>query len=91
MDDAPVSLSEARWDRCSRVEEQTVVDLLRAVLAKIERGEIKPDHAFLCLGEVVAYRGVSSQWMQAGGFNVYAQIGLLERCKTDLLNSAVSS
>lgn len=89
MDDRPVSLAEARWNRCGRTEELSVVDMLRAALAKIERGEIKPDHAFLCLGEVVAYRGVSSQWMQAGSFNVYAQLGLLERCKADLLNASV--
>jgi len=56
----PVSIAEARWDRCSRTDEQSVVDMLRAALAKIERGEIKPDHAFLCLGEVAAYRGVST-------------------------------
>ena len=89
MTDTPISLSEARWDRCGRTEDLSVVDMLRAVIAKIERGEIKADHAFLCLGEVVAYRGVSSQWMQAGSFNVYGQIGLIERCKTDLLNASV--
>lgn len=84
----PVSFAEAKWKRETDTRKHSVVDMLTVAIAQIERGEIDADHAFLCVGSITEENAVNTNWFQAGKFNAYAQIGLLERCKLDLIACA---
>jgi hypothetical protein len=80
----PTSLAERRWDTKESPADHSVADMLRVALGRIERGEIKPDHAVLCLGKIDD--GVSrAEYMQAGTYLAFAQVGLLDRAKALLV------
>lgn len=85
-----VSLTERKWNSNSAVDAHTVLDMLRVAIAQIERGEIEASHAILCLGHVTDENGASTDWLQAGKFDAFRQLGLLERVKMAIIDSGVS-
>jgi hypothetical protein len=77
---APINLASRRWDSGDgRPGSHSVRDMLEVALAKLESGELGTvDHAILVWGRETDGVGEDG-YFQAGSFNVFAQVGLLER------------
>ena len=85
----PVSLEEARWAKDNNVRAHNVAACLRVALAQIERGEIEADHVVVCFGVSNEETGsITTDWLQAGKFSGFAQLGLLERIKMAIVQHA---
>lgn len=88
MSDEPISLAERRWDRNTKPSASSVADMLRVVIARIERGEIVATHAIVTIGIELDNGCVDAKFYQAGTFNPYAQIGLLTRVAQTMMMPA---
>lgn len=85
----PVSLEQARWERESDTRAHSVVAMLRVAIGQIEKGDIKADHAVLCLGaQNDETNAITTDWLQSGKFSAFAQLGLLERVKLGIVECA---
>lgn len=83
------SLIEKRWDGDDDTRSYTVADMLRVALAKIEKGEIVAEHGILVLGKKHEDRGsCETDWLQAGTFDFFSQIGMIERAKMSIAKGA---
>ena len=88
----PVSLEQKRWERENDTRSHSVVSMLRVAIGQIERGEISPDHAILCMGAHAEDTNVvSTDWLQSGQFSLFAQLGLVERVKMSIIECAERS
>lgn len=82
------SLVERRWNNSDDTRAHTVTDMLRVAIAQIERGDMNPAHAILCMGHVSDDNAITTDWLQTGQFNGFEQLGLLERIKVSILDTA---
>ena len=72
-----VSLAAKRWDSTDgKPSSHSVRECLEAAIAKIDAGEIAPEHIVIAYGEVREATNATG-YLQAGNFNSYAQLGLL--------------
>lgn len=76
----PVSLAERRWNKVDHPAAHQISDMLRITLDRLERGEIKPQHMIIMYGDV-ADDIANPCFMQAGGFDAFGQLGLVEMAK----------
>lgn len=84
-----VNLAERRWDADNDTRSHSIVDMLRIAIDRLERGDIEGDHAILLLGTANAEtNGNGMDWLQAGKFDFYQQVGMLERMKISMCNGA---
>ena len=81
------SLVERRWQGDSDTRAHKITDMLRVAIAQIERGEIDADHAILCMGKVSDENAITTDWLQAGQFSPFAQLGMLERIKLAIIET----
>lgn len=84
-----VSLTERRWDSDDDTRTHSVADMLRVALTKIEKGEIVAEHGILVLGKRdLDSNSCETDWLQAGSFDFFAQVGMLERAKMSMAKGA---
>lgn len=84
-----VSLDQRRWEKDNDTRAHSVISMLRVAIGQIEAGDIKPDHAILCLGGLDGEtNATTTDWLQAGQFSGFAQLGLIERVKLGIIDSA---
>lgn len=81
MTDEPIDFLEKRWNGGSnQPDAYTPREALLAAIRRIDSGEITPDHVIICMGACNPEDAfISTVYTQAGSFNPYAQIGLLDR------------
>jgi hypothetical protein len=73
----PVSLAARRWDSGDgNPSSHSVRDVLEVAIAKLDAGEINPEHIIIAYGRIKEATN-DTGFMQAGTFNSYAQLGLL--------------
>lgn len=75
MSDA-TSLIERRWDKSHAVADCKPIDAVRALLAKMERGEVVPDHIIIGHADKRDDGSFNYHMMQAGSLDGLAQYGL---------------
>lgn len=76
-----LDLNERRWDADSSPNAFTPIEALRALIRKIETGDINPQHLVVAIaaeptGPDMALRTL---YFQAGAFDYYGQVGLVSR------------
>lgn len=75
----PVSLAKRRWEKSDgRPGSHSVREMLEAAIARLDAGEIEPQHAILVYCKEADGVG-DDGYMQAGTFSPYGQIGLMHR------------
>ncbi len=72
-------LSAERWDNDNRPQNFKPVEALQAALRDIE--QFDPDHAIIIFGKIEEGDCRRTHYKQAGSYNSYAQLGLLDEAK----------
>lgn len=84
MPDEPVDIAARRWEAATSCKGLPPADALKAALRAIESGDLNPDHVLVCCGCVDGDAKISTRVFSAGEFDLYGQLGLLDRSKTTI-------
>jgi hypothetical protein len=76
-----------RWEKNDKPGDHKPVDMIRVFLARLEAGEIDPNHVVIVYSNEKRDVEGSSGYYQAGDLGYYGQMGLMTRA-LHLMNGA---
>lgn len=86
MNDEPINLGAHRAEKTDNAAAWTPIEMLKAVISEIERGERKVDIALLILGERLDDGYTDTDYQLAGTGSVWEALGIMERAKFVILD-----
>lgn len=81
MADGISNIATKRWEKETCPNRTSIRDMLVVALERLDAGELLADHMIIAFGHTTDDGRFGTGYFNAGSFNDFAQIGLLEHAK----------